>query len=434
MDLYIETSLQPHISAFINEFYSCVAASASPKNRPLLLGYDFFINNPRGRKHPKDWHLTFLLSEGEKQILADSAMNTLCSYDEIKPLFQSYADPALERHTRNLLLGTYSMDTPPSFPRRQATDAAVQSLCDPLAAKCPSYRIQQKGLYGIVDIFGKVIIPPKYEKIELLAFREWYRNLDCDPSVEAYADLYLCIEDTRQLNSMDVFDMDGHCIFSRIASLYPAEQQLITRPAYTDTGDLPIPSLKEVKTVWVGTQKLERPSPEELDLEMISDDFRKYTVRQLRSAPDSDSLQLHAVQNTTPWKWDPCSFRAEMALSDIDPKLKEILYPMVSVISEGIHRTSVEILQRLPDYRNFIEERAAEEKTDPDITLDSELNLFEMSVRCYNVLRRAGIRTVGHLLNLTDDALMKIRGINPKVAREVDGLKQQAINALKKKK
>ena len=123
-----------------------------------------------------------------------------------------------------------------------------------------------------------------------------------------------------------------------------------------------------------------------------------------------------------------------MALSDIDPKLKEILHPMVAVISEGIHRTSVEILQRLPDYRNFIEERAAEEKTDPDITLDSELNLFEMSVRCYNVLRRAGIRTVGHLLNLTDDALMKIRGINPKVAREVDGLKQQAINALKKKK
>ena len=59
------------------------------------------------------------------------------------------------------------------------------------------------------------------------------------------------------------------------------------------------------------------------------------------------------------------------------------------------------------------------EEARPDKVLSMLIEDLDFSVRSYNCLKRAGINTVGDLINRTEEDMMKVRNLGRKSLEEV---------------
>ena len=59
------------------------------------------------------------------------------------------------------------------------------------------------------------------------------------------------------------------------------------------------------------------------------------------------------------------------------------------------------------------------EETGKDKVLEMTIEELDLSVRAFNCLKRAGVNTVGDLINKSPDEMMKVRNLGKKSLEEV---------------
>jgi hypothetical protein len=133
-----------------------------------------------------------------------------------------------------------------------------------------------------------------------------------------------------------------------------------------------------------------------------------------------------------------CTGKLEILLQDQEQMLKEIHQLQSYIVGNdyvnaGISRgkldelcshsgLSKEVFQNLKNLSNFVnteKEMIPNTKLEEKV-LNTEIMDLNLSVRTYNYLMRAGVRTVGDYLNLDPNEKQKIAGKNKKIIPEVD--------------
>jgi DNA-directed RNA polymerase subunit alpha len=71
------------------------------------------------------------------------------------------------------------------------------------------------------------------------------------------------------------------------------------------------------------------------------------------------------------------------------------------------------------------------EEEEKDRILDTTIEELELSVRSSNCLKRAGINTVGELINKSEEDLMKVRNLGKKSLEEIKGKLEELNLSLK---
>lgn len=417
-----EMNFNKNLLALVEEYFSFTKGTVCSNQDPQLLRFDIFVKQSKQSKKPTGWHLALLLDDGQKQRLVDSAMNILCQYDEILPLFDVNEDEETANAVMAFQEKLLELNQRPLYEKRLCASLALRTLCSPFCSLSAAYLVNENGLYGVVDPFGKVIIAPKYQHIEPFAFREHYDYpSDCGGPIHGgiWGDtsLYLCTEDPTRLNTMDVYDLRGNCVFERIASLYAHKETLSTPYPITEACAPQLPLQKDVRSVWVNVQSYGTPFPEDPELQILCDNAASYTIKKLCDrAPSLRSAPL--------WNKDFCHYQTECCLEEPPKELLRILEPIISLISANIGCSPEGIIARLPDYADFRWERTPIQFSLTNVTPHSTLDDLDLPVRTYNCLNRASIRTLNAILHLPDEAIPTLRGANSKIIREIAALKK----------
>ncbi|ACL68906.1 DNA-directed RNA polymerase subunit alpha [Halothermothrix orenii] len=79
----------------------------------------------------------------------------------------------------------------------------------------------------------------------------------------------------------------------------------------------------------------------------------------------------------------------------------------------------LELFLNLTDEVTDVEIMVEKEEEEKDKILDTTIEELDLSVRSSNCLKRAGINTVGELINKTEDDLMKVRNLGKKSLQEI---------------
>lgn len=87
----------------------------------------------------------------------------------------------------------------------------------------------------------------------------------------------------------------------------------------------------------------------------------------------------------------------------------------------------------LTDHVNDVEIMVEKEEEEQDKVLEMSIEELDLSVRSYNCLKRAGINTVGELIQKTEEDMMKVRNLGKKSLEEVVN-KLASLNLSLKKK
>lgn len=329
----------------------------------------------------QNWLTVFLTEQDGKQCLTDTDGQVLCRYDQIAPLFAASEVKVLPA-VQDLLeqLG----DLRNRLPRKDYETARVtlQTLGLPSRPFAPAYLVVQKDLMGVVDPNGQVIVPSEYSQIEPFSF-----------TCPGDASLFLCRRNGHQLNSMDVYDLRGNCIFRQIGNLLPREETLLTPP-------LSGSPVRKVKSLWVIHQSIEHPFPEDPEFQLVREEPRRYTLKQ---------LHLGAMEDCPAWNHCP---------SDKVPP-REVLFPMAAVIGKTVGYSANEVLERLSDYRAFRMEKTPLSVRLRHITAETPLDKLGLSIRAHHCLIRSGLQTVRDLMKLSEEAIQKLQRSTPEIRQEI---------------
>lgn len=358
----------------MQEFFEEYANLAFPERRVLRV--DHFCHREDHR-----WLSVFLAEEQDKQLLCDATGQVLCRYDRIAPLFA--ASPVkVSEDVAYLLEQLSGLRSRVPMERYENAKAGLQTLTQPADPFAPAYLAIQEGLLGVVDPEGTVIVPVQYAQIRPFAL-----------TVPGDAALFLCRKNGHALNTMDVYDINGNCIFSQISDLFPREESLLT-PA--DSG---IP-LRKVKSLWVIRQDVDHPFPEDPEFQLVQETARRYTCRE---------LQLTGMDACPQWSCLP--------VEKAPPE--EVLSPLAERIGEAIGCHPETVLSRLADYRAFRMERTPLSVRLAHVTLDTPLDQLGFSVRAYHCLARRRLQTVADLLSLTADDIARLQHSTDSIITEI---------------
>lgn len=89
----------------------------------------------------------------------------------------------------------------------------------------------------------------------------------------------------------------------------------------------------------------------------------------------------------------------------------------------------LELFHNLTDEVDDVEIMVEKEEEEKDKVLDTTIEELELSVRSSNCLKRAGINTVGELIDKTEDDLMKVRNLGKKSLQEIkDKLEEMELS------
>ncbi|MFW6034958.1 MAG: DNA-directed RNA polymerase subunit alpha [Halothermotrichaceae bacterium] len=88
-------------------------------------------------------------------------------------------------------------------------------------------------------------------------------------------------------------------------------------------------------------------------------------------------------------------------------------------LSAKIMVEHLDLFINLTDEVSDVEIMVEKEEEEKDKVLDTTIEELELSVRSSNCLKRAGINTVGELVNKTEDDLMKVRNLGKKSLQEI---------------
>lgn len=423
-----EAGINPDLKAFLEEYLSL----ANKGSR--LLSFDFFVKQPNPKKRPDDWHLALWVDQGERQALMDARGDTLCCYDEITPLFRLPRDPKTEATVTDIQDQIRCLRSKAPQDQIIALNQSLQTLCSPFRSLSPAYLVKEQGLYGIADPFGHLIVEVKYRRIAPFPFREFYGYPnDCGAPVHGglygQTGLYLCSGDLHELNSMDVYDLNGNLIFEGIARLYPREEALVTPERITEACS-PLPATeKRVRSIWVSRQEARHPFPEAPQMQSIRDRSRRFRMRELSAPVDrsSEGLRRNPVDNTLLWTNDFGNARSDKYMKADPAAFRDLLTPMAAVISAHTQYPTEQILQRLGDYAEFYRERNAATLSLEGITLNSELTALGLTVRTYNCLIRNGIRTTGDILKLREEQIPRLKRVTPQGITQIALLRERLL-------
>ncbi len=88
-------------------------------------------------------------------------------------------------------------------------------------------------------------------------------------------------------------------------------------------------------------------------------------------------------------------------------------------LSAKIMVEHLELFRNLTDEIDDVEIMVEKEEEEKDKIMDTTVEELELSVRSSNCLKRAGINTVGELVDKTEDDLMKVRNLGKKSLQEI---------------
>lgn len=347
-----------------------------------LLRVDLFCRQEKTNCHP-----VFALGQQEQALLCDAAGTVLCRSDRITPLFLPAQERRVALDVQDLLEQLSGLRI--RVPRKdyEAAQQSIDRLARPAQPFAPAYLVEQEGLLGVVDPLGQIIVPAEYARIETFAFS--------DPGD---AGLFLCHRGGHRLNSTDVYDLSGRCIFSQISSLRPREETVLT-PA--DGG----PSVKKIKSLWVIRQSIDRPFPEDPDFQLVLDEAKRYTLKELHCSGTD---------------WCHCPLEEGAALS-----VGTDLLPLATVIAQSLDCSADDVLGRLSDYRAFRRERTPPALQLTNVRPDTPLDKLSLNIRIYHCLVGSGLRTAADVAGLSEAALLKLRHATPEIRQQISLLKEQ---------
>lgn len=340
-----------------------------------VLQTDFFCQDDNR------WQAVFLLRQ-EKQILADLEGHILCRYDQITPLFEPPAARSTAMAVQDLseqLSGLRSRVPREDYEKAQR---ALEALAHPTYPFAPAYLVKEAGLMGVVDPLGQCIVPMEYANIETFAF-----------SHPGNASVFLCYRGKHQLNSLDVFDMSGNCIFRQIGSLHPREETLLTPISAASPQ-------RKLKSLWVVRQDIDHPFPEDPEFQLVREVPRRYTRKELLGLGFSEGV---------PWRHCP--------KGETPPP--EALLPLAAAIGQQAGRSAQEVLSRLDDYRRFRQERIPPAQRLQTVTKDTPVDKLGLSIRAHHCLVRNGLQTVADVLVLSEEAATRLRRCTPEILQEI---------------
>lgn len=275
-------------------------------------------------------------------------------------------------HNTSLLRARRTLTS--ALSNRQANDSAqtvIPSCCGWLTieeetdAACPLLLVRTSSGKGILDPFGKEIVPPVYQHIVPMALKSNEFSL------------LVCRKGNADTNTTDVYDLNGNCIYRGIGGFY----------RHTDT----------VKYTFVpeeGNQPCIRFA-EEVCIVMYDEEYAKHTtyIRPTHllcfaepEPKDGAPKRLHGVESRA-------TALLETETYDL-LEIKDILQPILEVMGEWRDETPEEVMLSIPVWNVA---RQTDSEID-DITADTQLiDIAEMTVPCYEHLRAAGIHTVAQL-------------------------------------
>lgn len=356
-----------------------------------VLRADFFCH-----QDGQQWQPVFVLEQSGQQLLADATGNILRRYDRITPLFIPQEETKLAWSVQDL---TEQLSGLRSRVRREDYEkarAALEALYRPTLPLCAAYLAELDGLFGVVDPLGQIIVPTQYARIETFAL-----------ATPGEAGMFLCHRSGHQLNSMDVYDRRGNCIFRQIGSLRPREETILT-PAGSEA------SVRKVKSLWVIRQSIDHPFPEDPDFQLVRDELRRYTCKELR-ANGTDGLKLAALEDHSDWQY--------RSAEETPPQ--DALMPLAVVIAQKAGCSATDVLGRLSDYRSFRLERMPWELRLQKITGTTPLDKLGLSIRAHHCLVRSGLQNASDLNALSEEALSRLRRATPEILQEITLLKSQ---------
>ncbi len=130
-----------------------------------------------------------------------------------------------------------------------------------------------------------------------------------------------------------------------------------------------------------------------------------------------------------------CTGKLEILLQDQEQMLKEIHQLQSCIVGNDYVNAGIcfyelwkhsewseEVFQNLKELSEFVttENRKVAAGESKDIVTKRSIEDLNLSVRAYNCLMRAGVRTVGDYLNLNSDEKQKMVGKNKKIIPEVN--------------
>lgn len=366
----------------LQEFLTQYGSLAFPGRQVLRV--DLFC-----RRDDQKWQTDFIVEQDGSQLLADADGHVLGRYEQIKPLFVPES-VTVSRDVQDLLEQLSGLRS--RFPREQcdAAQKSLENLSKPSYPFAPVYQVAQAGLIGIVDPTGQVIVPAEYAEITPFALTR-----------PGDASLFLCRRGGHRLNSLDVFDGNGNCIFREISNLYPKEESRQT-PANA------IGAVEKVKSLWVICQTVDHPFPEDPDFQLVQEDSHPYLVKELRH-PAFRSIQLAAMEDTPSWRY--CT------MEETPPW--DILSSMAATVGATIGCSEQEVLSRLTDYRAFRLERTPLSVRLANVTDDTPLDKLGFSIRAHHCLVRSGLQTAGDVMALSEEALSRLRRSTDDIIHEI---------------
>lgn len=342
----------------------------------------------------------FILEQDGKQLLAQEGGKILCQYHRIWPLFVAPAVKAsvAVQDLLDQLEGLRSRYPAENYQKAREALLNLEQSSHPFA---PFYLVQQDGMMGVVSPDGSTIVPAEYAKIEPFALVH-----------PGDGGLFLCHRSGHHLNPVDVYDLNGNCIFRQISKLFPREETL-SSPA---DGAEPV---RKVKSLWVIRQTLDHPFPDDPDFQLVQEQPTWYSLKELRH-PAALDLQLSPMEDRILWKHLPAE-----QLRSLD-----LLIGMADTIGHAIDCSSRKVLARLSDYRAFQRERTPLSVRLAKVTSDTPVDQLGFSVRTHHCLVRSGIQTAGELVTLSDDALLRLRRSTHEILCEIREVRSALVQLL----
>lgn len=250
---------------------------------------------------------------------------------------------------------------------------------------------------GILNVRGEAIVPVTYTDIEHVSFI--LRNdsaVECGNSFLNKTNLFVCRKKVADHTLTDVYDVNGQCIFKDLTSFSIAEE-VTTRESVCTGGEYPDYEMEttEIKRIRI-----------EYDIF-----WEEFTVDML-IGKDGCSPTEHGPFGTVNSEADMihCEF-SEMPEESV-PLMSAVLYAM-----RGYGKFADE--DQAYKYLWFI--------LHDFIWNELGLHELDMSVRSHNCIHRAGIETVGQLLDYPDDKLSEIRNMGRKNVAEVLAIKKEFL-------
>ena len=404
--------LQRNLQVFLEEYLSFGEADQK------LLRFDFFYEETKGKKLPSRWHLSLLTTLDGKDCLLGSQGELLGRYDRITPLFCLPKEQKLRATLEDLQDQLLCLRSKANEEELLALTHGLHTLCVPFRSMSAAYLVEDRGLFGVIDPLGQILVPVKYRKIEPFPFREKYGTKANSPvpgGLYGETGLYLCRGDLHKLNATDVYDLKGNLIFQDIADLYPREEVWVTPPRISESIAPLLNKQKQVRSLWVSHRQAAQPFPDAPELQSIEDQSKHYSVSSLVKKQDTPS-----------WVWDVDSGLADRALQKSPQCFRELLQPLAAIIGAHIGISAQGVLDRLKDYRDFYRQRSR--ILPKKLTPEMPLKALGLTDQAYNCLVRNGVATLQDLMDLNPTRLSNLWRSTPQATQEISELHTKLLD------